>query len=57
MLLVKKCQFFVYVYLVKIRLQIMLNDFAEKNRIFQSLNNRTLPKGITYAFGQKMPIF
>ena len=57
MLLVKKCEFFVYVYLVKIRLQIMLNDFAEKNRIFQSLNNRTLPKGITYAFGQKMPIF
>ena len=35
----------------------MLNDFAEKNRIFQSLNNCTLPKGITYAFGQKMPIF
>ena len=43
----------------------MLNDFAEKketflpikNRIFQSLNKCTFPKGITHAFGQKMPIF
>ena len=65
MLMIKKCQFFVYLYLVKIRLEIMLNDFAEKketffpikNRIFQSLNNCTFPKGITHAFGQKMPIF
>ena len=63
--MIKKCQFFVYLYLVKIRLEIMLNDFAEKketflaikNRIFHSLNNCTLPKGITHAFGQKMPIF
>ena len=64
MLMIKKCQFFVYLYLVKIRLEIMLNDFAEKketffpikNRIFLSLNNCTFPKGITHAFGQKMPI-
>ena len=51
MLMIKKCQFFVYLYLVKIRLEIMLNDFGEKketflaikNRIFQSLNNCTFP--------------
>ena len=46
MLLDQKCQVFVYLNLVKI-----------KNTIFQSLNNRTFPKGITHAFGQKMPIF
>ena len=46
MLLVQKCQVFVYLDLVKI-----------KNRIFQSLTNRTFPQGITHAFGQKMPIF
>ena len=42
----------------------MLNDFAEKketffgykNRIFQSLQNRTFPKGLTHGFGRKMPI-
>ena len=60
MLLVKKCQFFVYLDLVKRRLEIMVNDFAEKekpffgykNRIFQSLKNRTFPKGLTHGFGQ-----
>ena len=65
MLLVKKFQFFVYLDSVKISLEIMLNDFAEKkkpflaikSRIFQSLNNRTFPKGITIAFGQKMQLF
>ena len=34
MLLVKKCQFFVYLGLVKIRLEIILNDFAEKKDLF-----------------------
>ena len=60
MLLVKKFQFFVYLDLVKRRLEIMVNDFAEKknpflaikNRIFQSLKNRTFPKGLTHGFGQ-----
>ena len=46
MRLVQKCQVFVYLDLVKI-----------KNRIFQSLNNRTFPKGITHAFGQKCQFF
>ena len=30
---------------------------AIRNRIFRSLKNRTFPKGLTLAFGQKMPIF
>ena len=57
MLLVKKCQFFVYLYLVKIRLEIMLNDFADKKETFFGYKNRSFPKGITHAFGQKMPVF
>ena len=65
MLLVKKCQFFVYLGLVKIRLEIMLNDFAEKketflgykNRIFESPKNRIFSKELTYDFGQKMARF
>ena len=48
MLLAKKCQFFLYLGLVKIRLEIMLNDFKErketsltiKNRIFQNPKDR-----------------
>ena len=45
MLLAKKCQFVLYLDLVKIRLEIMLNylrekrnlfDYKKKNRIFQS---------------------
>ena len=64
MLLVKNWHFFVYLDLVKTRLEIMLNDFAEKketffdykkNRIFWSLKNRTFPKGLTHGFGQKCP--
>ena len=34
LLLVKKCQFFVYLDLVKRRLEIMLSDFAEKKETF-----------------------
>ena len=30
MLLAKKCHFFLYLHLVKIRLEILLSDFAEK---------------------------
>ena len=43
----------------------MLCDFEEKkkpffglkNRIFLSPKNRIFSKGLTHAFGQKMPIF
>ena len=43
----------------------MLSDFTEKKKafftlkteFFQSLKNRTFPKGLTLDFGQKIPIF
>ena len=67
MILAKKCQPFLYLDLVKITLQIMLNYFEEKkkpfltikNRIFQSPKNRIFffQRGLTHAFGQKMPFF
>ena len=60
MLLVKKCQFFVYLDLVKRRLEIMVNDFAEKNKPFLAIKkskNRTFPKGLTHGFGQKSQRF
>ena len=62
MLLVKNANYLVNLDLAKLRLAIMLNDFAEKketfltinNIIFQSPKNRILfSKGLTYAFGQK----
>ena len=65
MLLVKKCQFFLYLVLVKTRLEIRFNNvldreetfFEYKNKIFQSPKNRIFPKGVSHAFGQKMPNF
>ena len=43
----------------------MLSDFTEKKKAFFTLKteffkvqkNRIFPKGLTYAFSQKMPIF
>ena len=44
----------------------MLSDFAEKNEtcldykkteFFKNCNKNALPKGLTHAFSQKMPIF
>ena len=65
MLLVKKCQIFLYLDLVKIRLEKVSNNILEKKEtfftiktnIFDSPINRIFPKGLTHAFGQKMPIF
>ena len=64
MLLVKKCQFFLYLVLVKTRLEIRFNNvvdrketfFDYKDKIFQSPKNRMFPKGLSHAFGKKMPI-
>ena len=61
----QKCQFFLYLVLVKTRLQISFNNvldrketFSEyKNKIFQSPQNHIFPKGVSHAFGQKMPNF
>ena len=67
MLLAQKCQFFIYLDLVKIRLEIMLNYFEErketsltikKNRIFQSPKDRSFfSNGLIHAFGQNLPFF
>ena len=65
MLLVKKCQFFLYLDLVKIRLEIMVSDFAEKKetcfdfkkRKFLTSKKSSFPKGLAHALGQKMPFF
>ena len=40
----------------------MLDNFVEKQETFYGLykespKNRIFPKGLTHAFGQKMPIF
>ena len=56
--------FFVYVDLQRIRLKIMLSDFAQekdtfltiKDRIFQSPKICIYPKGLTQDFDQKMSI-
>ena len=55
MLLVKKCQIFLFLDFVKIRLEKMLNNFVEKQeiktKIFESPKNLIFPKGLTHAFG------
>ena len=61
----EKCNFFHYLFSLKIRLEIMFNDvldrketfFDYKNKIFQRLKNRIFSKGLTHAFSQKMPKF
>ena len=53
----KKCPFFfVYLFLEKFRLEVMLSDFAQEKETFLTLKNRIFPKGLTHAFDQKMPI-
>ena len=42
--LVKKCQFFLYLDLVKIRLEIMLYDFAEKKETFFGYKKQNFSK-------------
>ena len=59
MLLVKKCQFFLYLVLVTKRLELRFHNVLErketffnyKNKIFQSPKNRIFPKGLTHAIG------
>ena len=65
MLLLKKFQFFLYLFFDKTRLEIRFNNvldrketfFDYKNKIFEIPKSRIFPKGLTHAFGQKMPIF
>ena len=65
MLLVKKCQFSLFLVLVKKRLEIGFNNdldrketfFKYKKKLFQSPTNRIFPKRLTHAIGKKIPIF
>ena len=58
-------QFFPFFFSAKIRLEIKFNDvldrketfFLTRRKIFEGLKNSIFPKGLTHAFGQKMPIF
>ena len=61
----KNVVFFLELFSVKIRLEIMFNNVLEekkpfltiKNSIFLSPKNRIFPKGLTHAIGQKMYFF
>ena len=63
MLLEKK--FFLFLDLIKIKLELMLNNFVEKKETFfdykkkpfQIPKNCLFPKGLTHAFGKKMQWF
>ena len=60
----KNANFFLYLNLIKLSLELMLSDFAEeknffgpKKHNFSKSQKRTFSKGLTHAFGQKMPFF
>ena len=55
MRLVKKCNFFLYLDLVKIRLEITLNYFEEKKETFLTINSRIFQTPKTRIFFQKKP--
>ena len=65
MLLVKKCQFLLYLVLVKTRLEIRFNNvldrikafFEYKNKTFQCPKNCIFPRGLTHASGEKCNFF
>ena len=65
MLLVKTCQIFLYLDLVKTKLEIMLNKVWDrkdtvldyKNEIFLKSQKWHFSKGVNPAFGQKMQCF
>ena len=62
--LIKKCQFFLSLFLVKTRQEIRFNNFLDTKepffeyirKISEGPKNRIFPKGLTHAFGQKIPI-
>ena len=66
MLLVKKMPFFLYLDLIKMRLEMMLSDFPIKRETFfdrkkhnfsKFKKSHVFSKELTHAFGQKMTIF
>ena len=66
MLLAKICHFFLYLDLIKIRLEIMLSEFAikretsfdlKKQNFLKFKKSNVFLKELTHAFGEEMPIF
>ena len=65
MLLVKKCNFFLYLFSIKIRIKIRFNNDLDskqtfcyyKEKLFHSPKNRIFPRGLTHAFSQKYHLF
>ena len=65
MLLLNKCHFFIYLFPVKIRLEKRFNNvlntkqscFGHKQLTISKSQNCIFPKGLTHAFGEKMPFF
>ena len=64
MLLVKKCQFSIICFLLKLRLETRFNNVLDRKQLFltiqkkfQSLKNRIFTKGLIHGFGQKCQFF
>ena len=64
MVLVKKCQIFLYLDLIEIRVERMLNNFVGKKKLFWTTKKTFskspkshFPKRLTHALGQKMQFF
>ena len=65
MSLVKKCNFFHFLFSVRIRLDIRFNDALDRKetffltitKILEGLKNGIFPKGLIHAFGKKMQFF
>ena len=65
MLLVKKCQFLHYLFLLKLRLETRFNNVPDRKETFSDCKKKVsdfskiefFQRGSTHSFGQKMPIF
>ena len=62
----QKCQFFHFLFSLKIRLEIRFKNvpdrketffFSIKTKVYKVPKNCIFPNGLTHAFGQKMPNF
>ena len=53
MVLVKKCQFFLSLDLIKVRLEIILSEFAMKKETFFNLEKQNFSKSKNHIFFQR----